>query len=87
MLATFWNGVRVVPCAAQAAGTYTVVDSSTIGYAIREGISIEFGQNENDFATNSVSVRASLRGALLNYLPKGVVTGTFSVAEASLSNA
>lgn len=87
VMATFWNGVRVVPCAAQAAGTYTIVDTSTVGYAIREGVSIEFGMNDDDFGTNSVSVRASMRGALLNYLPKGVVTGTFSIAETSLSNA
>ena len=81
---TFWNGIEVIKSTAQAAGTFTVLDTSVTQYWTREGVSIEFDRNENDFATNSVSVRAKLRGAMTHYLPGGIVTGTFAAATGSL---
>lgn len=74
-----WNGVELIKTAAQTSGTFTIIDSKSASqYWMREGSQIEFGMNDNDFATNSVSVRASIRGALVNYKQNGIVSDTFA---------
>ena len=76
---TIWNGIEFIKTPAQTAGTFTLIDSKqATQYWMREGAQIEFGMNDNDFATNSVSVRASIRGALTNYKSNGIVSDTFA---------
>ena len=76
---TIWNGIEFVKTAAQSAGTFTLLDSKQASqYWMREGAQIEFGMNDNDFAKNAVSVRASIRGALVNYKSNGIVSDTFA---------
>ena len=47
-------------------------------YFTRTGSNIEFGYNDNDFAGYNVSVRANLRGALVAYNQKGIISDTFA---------
>ena len=75
---TFWNGVEIVKTPAQTAGTFTILDMRAATYFMREGSTIEFGYNDNDFAGYNVSVRANLRGALVNYNQKGIISDTFA---------
>ena len=75
---TFWNGVEIVKTPAQTAGTFTMLDMRASTYFMREGSTIEFGYNDNDFAGYNVSVRANLRGALVNYNQKGIISDTFA---------
>ena len=75
---TFWNGVEIVKTPAQTAGTFTMLDMKAATYFTREGSTIEFGYNDNDFAGYNVSVRANLRGALVNYNQKGIISDTFA---------
>ena len=81
----FWNGMEVIESPAQNAGTFTVFDKNAAQYWMREGVSVEFGMNDDDFASNSISVRAIIRGAVATYLPAGIVTGLFSEAILSLN--
>lgn len=84
---TFWNGIEIIKSNAQATGTFTVLDSKkATSYWTREGVSVEFGYDQDDFSTNSMTVRAKLRGAVTNYRPNGIVSGTFANAIASLNN-
>ena len=78
------NGAEVVVSNAQAANTFTVFDKSAVEYVMREGIAVEFDRNANDFQTNSISVRAQLRGNLADWLPQGVITGIFETAGANI---
>ena len=75
---TIWNGIEIVKTAAQIAGTFTVIDPMATQYWVRDGASIEFGMNDDDFASNNITVRASIRGALTNYNQLGIVSDTFS---------
>ena len=75
---TFWNGVEIVITPAQVAGTFTMLDMRASQYFTREGGTIEFGYNDNDFAGYNISVRANVRGALVNYYAKGIVSDTFA---------
>ena len=84
---TFWNGMRVIKTPAQAVGTFTLLDSKVVAYAIREGASFEFGYSGDDFKRNNISVKAIVRGGLLAYTPNGIVTGDFATCITSLSNA
>lgn len=72
------NGIEVVKSNAQAAGTFTVFDKMAAEYVMREGISLEFDRNANDFATNSISVRAIIRGNIADWLPQGVKVANFT---------
>ena len=81
----FWNGMAIIESPAQTAGVFTVFDKNAAQYWMREGVSVEFGMNDDDFASNSISVRAIIRGAVATYLPAGIVTGTFEHAIASLN--
>ena len=45
---------------------------------MREGVNVKFDYNANDFASNNITVRAQLRGALVDYLPNGVKHGAFT---------
>ena len=75
---TFWNGIEIVKTPAQTAGTFTMLDMKASTYFVREGAQIEFGYNNDDFAGYNISVRANLRGALVNYFQKGIISGTFA---------
>ena len=81
---TFWNGVEIVKTPAQTAGTFTIMDMKAATYFMREGSTIEFGYNDNDFAGYNVSVRANLRGALVAYNQKGIISDTFVAWKAAL---
>lgn len=84
---TIWNGVEIVKTPAQTAGTFTILDSKKSSqYWMREGSQIEFGMNEADFASNNISVRASIRGALTNYYAQGIVSDTFANFRAALNS-
>lgn len=72
------NGIEIVKSNAQAAGTFTVFDKMAAEYVMREGISLEFDRNANDFQTNSISVRAIIRGDIADWLPSGVKTANFT---------
>lgn len=74
----FFNGMKVVETPAQSQGTFTVLDSKCAQYWMREGTSIEFGLNDDDFASNSVSVRAIIRGAQTIYKSNGIITDAFA---------
>ena len=75
---TFWNGVEIVKTPAQTAGTFTILDMRAATYFTREGGTIEFGYNDNDFAGYNISVRANVRGALVAYNQKGIISDTFA---------
>ena len=74
------TGMQVIKSNAQTANTFTVFDKSAFDYVMREGVAVEFDRNANDFQTNSVSVRAQLRGNLADWLPAGALNGTFTGA-------
>ena len=85
---TIWGGIEFIKTPAQVAGTFTLIDSKKSSqYWMREGAQIEFGMNDNDFATNSVSVRAIIRGALVNYYQNGIVSDTFANWQTALDAA
>ena len=75
---TFWNGVEIVKTPAQTAGTFTILDMRAATYFTREGGTIEFGYNDNDFAGYNISVRANVRGALVAYNQNGIISDTFA---------
>ena len=75
---TFWGGVEIVKTPAQTAGTFTMIDMRAATYFTREGSNIEFGYNDNDFAGFNISVRANVRGALVAYNQKGIISDTFA---------
>ena len=77
-LETFFMGMRVLSTPAQTAGTFTLVDPQAIQYWQREGASVEFGYNGDDFKDNNITVRAGLRGALTTYKQNGIVSDAFS---------
>ena len=81
---TFWKGVEIVVTPAQTAGTFTILDMRAATYFMREGSNIEFGYNDNDFAGYNVSVRANVRGALVTYNQKGIISDTFVAWKAAL---
>ena len=78
LISTYFNGLRIVKSNAQAANTFTVIDSQAFEYVVREGVSLEFDRNANDFQTNSISVRAQLRGNIADWLPTAVKVGAFT---------
>ena len=75
---SFWNGIEIVETAAQAIGTFTMLDNTAAQYWSREGAQVEFGYNDNDFAGNNISVRALLRSALVGYNANGIINETFA---------
>ena len=79
-----FNGMKFIVNNAQTAGTFTVLDSKSIEYVMREGVNVKFDYNANDFASNNITVRAQLRGALVDYLPNGVKTGNFATVIGAL---
>ena len=81
------NGIEVVKSNAQAAGTFTVFDKMAAEYVMREGISLEFDRNGTDFQTNSISVRAIIRGNVADWLPQGVKVGNFATVIGVLQGA
>ena len=81
------NGIEVVKSNAQAAGTFTVFDKMAAEYVMREGVSLEFDRNANDFQTNSISVRAIIRGNIADWLPQGVKTASFATVIGVLQGA
>ncbi len=72
------NGLQVIKSNAQTADYFTIFDKSTVEYVMREGVSLEFDRNANDFQTNSISVRAIVRGNIADWLPDGVYVAKFS---------
>ena len=75
---TFWNGVEIIETAAQTAGSFIMLDPRAATYWTREGAKVEFGYNDNDFASNNVTVRILMRGALVTYNANGIVADTFA---------
>ena len=76
---SFWNGLKIVETPAQTAGTFTILDSKkATQYWMREGVQIEFDRNGTDFAANSMSIRAKVRGNVTNYLSNGIVSDAIS---------
>ena len=83
---TIWGGIEFVKTPAQVAGTFTLIDSKKSSqYWMREGAQVEFGMNNDDFAANNISVRAIIRGALVNYYENGIVSDTFGNWTAALN--
>ena len=81
------NGIEIVKSNAQAAGTFTVFDKMAAEYVTREGISLEFDRNADNFQTNSISVRAIIRGNIADWLPNGVKVGNFATVIGILQGA
>ena len=79
-------GIPVTVNTAVTAGKFLVMDSrAATQYWIRENLGIEFSREDGtNFQSNFVTVRAQLRAALTNYLPKAIVQGTFSTAKTAL---
>ncbi len=76
---TIWSGIEFIKTPAQTAGTFTLIDSKqATQYWLRDGSSVEFGMNDDDFSQNNITVRASIRGALTNYKSNGIVSETFA---------
>lgn len=83
---TIWGGIEFIKTPAQVAGTFTLIDSKKSSqYWMREGAQVEFGMNNDDFAANNISVRAIIRGALVNYYENGIVSDTFANWTAALN--
>ena len=72
------GGIEVVKHNAQAANTFTIFDKKAVEYVMRDAVALEFDRNANDFQTNSISVRAQVRGNLADWLPQGVYTANFT---------
>lgn len=82
-------GIPVTVNTAVTAGKFLAMDSrAATQYWIRENLGIEFSREDGtNFQSNFVTVRAQLRAALTNYLPKAIVQGTFSTAKTALETA
>ena len=75
----YFNNLRIVPNAAQTLGDFTLIDSSAAGVFLQKGLTFEFGINDDDFASNSISARAMVRGGVAGFRPNGLTTGTISL--------
>ena len=75
----YFNNLRIVPNAAQTLGDFTLIDSSAAGVFLQKGLTFEFGMNDDDFASNSISARAMVRGGVAGFRPNGLTTGTISL--------
>ena len=79
-------GVNVTASTAVSAGSFLVGNLAVATQLwIHENLAIEFSREDStNFRDGFVTVKASERVALTNYLPNAIVQGTFSVAKAAL---
>ena len=82
--AYYWGGLRIVPSAAQTVGDYTILDTNSVGYWLREGVEFRFSYNDDDFISNSITARVKFRSALTGFVPEGVVTGDFAAGRTNM---
>ena len=79
-------GIRIIANTAMTADTYLVGDFNRCKLFLKNGIDVQIGLEGSDFKYNRVSIRATLRAALMvkTFDQFAFVTGTFSGDRASL---
>ena len=82
-------GVPVTASTAVSAGSFLVGNLAVATQLwIRENLAIEFSREDStNFRDGFVTVKASERVALTNYLPNAIVQGSFATAKAALETA
>jgi HK97 family phage major capsid protein len=82
-------GVNVTASTAVSAGSFLVGNlAQATQLWIRENLAVEFSREDStNFRDGFVTVKASERVALTNYLPNAIVQGTFAAAKAALETA
>lgn len=82
-------GVNVTASTAVSAGSFLVGNLAVATQLwIRENLAIEFSREDStNFRDGFVTVKASERVALTNYLPNAIVQGSFATAKAALETA
>jgi HK97 family phage major capsid protein len=82
-------GVNVTASTAVSAGSFLVGNLAVATQLwIRENLAVEFSREDStNFRDGFVTVKASERVALTNYLPNAIVQGTFAAAKAALETA
>lgn len=83
----FIGGVQIVMTPAIANDNFVIWSDGASKLHTREGLSVEFYRQGDDFTNNNISVRSKTRCAHTVYLPLGVISGTFSTAVAELGQA
>ena len=80
------DGVRIIKSTLVTRGSYIIGDFSKALLVQREGLSIEFGYDGDDFTKNLRTVRAEWRGALVVEHPDrtAFVQGVFATDIAAL---
>ena len=68
------------------AGTFVAFDRLATQFWMREGATVEFFRNNNDFINNNVTARVKARGCVTNFLPKGIIKGTIATAITDLTS-
>ena len=78
-------GAEIIVTPAVTADKFIILDTKATEYHMREGMSVEFYRNADDFQTNSISIRVKFRGAVTNYRPLGIVQGDVTDAITELA--
>ena len=80
-------GAEIIVTPAVTADKFVILDTKATEYHMREGMSVEFYRNADDFQKNNISIRVKFRGAVTNYRPLGIVQGDVTDAIAELAAA
>ena len=78
-------GAEIIVTPAVTADKFIILDTIAAEYHMREGMTVEFYRNADDFQNNNISIRVKYRGAVTNYRPLGIVQGDITDAIAELA--
>ena len=78
-------GAEIVVTPAVTQDRFIILDTVATEYHMREGMTVEFYRNNDDFQNNNISIRVKYRGAVTNYRPLGIIQGTISTAITELA--
>ena len=68
------------------ADNFVAFDRMATQFWMREGATVEFLRNGNDFINNNVTARVKARGCVTNFLPMGIVKGSIATAITDLTS-
>ena len=68
------------------AGRFVAFDKMATQFWMREGATVEFFRNGNDFINNNVTARVKARGCVTNFLTQGIVKGEIATAITDLTS-
>ena len=80
-------GAEIIVTPAVTADKFIILDTVAAEYHMREGMTVEFYRNADDFQNNNISIRVKYRGCVTNYRPLGIVQGDVTDAIAELAAA